>query len=63
MLPPKGAPLSVLPPGFKSRLLRPSGGFGLEGMQGMWEWEGGVPGRPPQQLLLLPVNPPPARAP
>jgi len=46
-------------PGFKSRLLRPSGGFGLEGMEGMWEWEGGVPGRPPQQLLLLP----PAAAP
>jgi hypothetical protein len=34
-------------PGFKSRLLRPSGGFGLEGMEGMWECKGGVP----QQLL------------
>lgn len=51
-------PLSLPAPGVKSRLLRPSGGLGLEGIAGICECEGGVPGRPPQQLLLPPAPPP-----
>jgi hypothetical protein len=50
--PPAPAPLS------KSRLLRPRGGLGEDGIDGMWECEGGVPGSPPQQLLAPAVPPP-----